>query len=160
KAVLMSAVTPIMVKTPSNPDGLPIEVFDDLRNGLAANWAQFYRDVAAGPFYGFNRPGAKPLEGVIENWWRQGMMGGAKAHYEGIKAFSETDQTDDLKAITVPTFVMQGDDDQIVPYKDASLLQAKLLKNSTLKIYPGFPHGMMTTHADVINADLLAFVRS
>ncbi|HVJ41329.1 MAG TPA: alpha/beta hydrolase [Dongiaceae bacterium] len=160
KAVLMSAVPPIMVKTPGNPDGLPIEVFDGLRSALAANRAQFYRDVPAGPFYGFNRPGAKPLEGVIQNWWRQGMMGGAKAHYDGIKVFSETDFTEDLKSIDVPTLVMHGDDDQIVPYKDAALLSAKLLKNSTLKIYPGFPHGMLTTHAEVINQDLLAFVRS
>ena len=159
KAVLMSAVPPIMVKTPANPDGLPIEVFDGLRKALAANRAQFYRDVPSGPFYGFNRPGVKPVEGVIENWWRQGMMGGAKAHYDGIKAFSETDFTDDLKSITVPTLVMHGDDDQIVPYKDAALLSAKLLRNGTLKIYPGFPHGMLTTHADVINEDLLAFIR-
>jgi non-heme chloroperoxidase len=160
KAVLMSAVAPLMVKTPSNPDGLPIEVFDGLRAGLAANRAQFYRDVPSGPFFGFNRPGAKPMEGVIQNWWRQGMMGGAKAHYDGIKAFSETDFTEDLKSIEVPTLVMHGDDDQIVPYKDAALLSAKLLKNSTLKIYPGFPHGMLTTHADVINQDLLAFIRA
>jgi non-heme chloroperoxidase len=160
KAVLMSAVPPIMVKTPRNPDGLPIEVFDGLRAGLAANRTQFYRDVASGPFYGFNRPGAKPIEGVIENWWRQGMMGGAKAHYDGIKAFSETDFTDDLKSIEVPTLVMHGDDDQIVPYKDAALLSAKLLKHATLKIYPGFPHGMLTTHADVINQDLLAFIKA
>ena len=159
KAVLISAVTPLMLKTPGNPGGLPVEVFDGLRAGLAANRAQFYRDVPAGPFYGFNRPGAKPIEGVIQNWWRQGMMGGAKAHYDGIKAFSETDLTDDLRSIEVPTLVMQGDDDQIVPYKDAALPSAKLLKNSTLKIYPGFPHGMMTTHADVINPDLLAFIR-
>jgi non-heme chloroperoxidase len=159
KAVLMSAVTPTMLKTPKNPDGLPIEVFDGLRNSLAANRAQFFRDLPAGPFYGFNRPGAKPLEGVIENWWRQGMMGGAKAHYDGIKAFSETDQTEDLKSIDVPTLVMHGDDDQIVPYKDAALLAVKLLKHGTLKIYPGFPHGMLTTHADVINQDLLAFLR-
>jgi non-heme chloroperoxidase len=160
KAVLMSAVTPIMVKTPNNPGGLPMEVFDGLRNGLAANRAQFYRDVPSGPFYGFNRPDAKPLEGVIENWWRQGMMGGAKAHYDGIKAFSETDQTEDLKNIGVPTLVMHGDDDQIVPYKDAALLAVKLLKHGTLKIYPGFPHGMLTTNADEINQDLLAFIRS
>jgi non-heme chloroperoxidase len=160
KAVLMSAVPPIMMKTRGNPDGLPIEVFDGLRAGLAANRAQFYRDVASGPFYGFNRPGAKPLEGVIENWWRQGMMGGAKAHYDGIKAFSETDFTDDLKSIEVPTLVMHGDDDQIVPYNDAALLSSKLLKNATLKIYPGFPHGMLTTHADAINRDLLAFVKA
>jgi non-heme chloroperoxidase len=160
KAVLMSAVPPIMVKTPNNPDGLPIEVFDGLRASLAANRTQFYRDIASGPFYGFNRPGAKPLEGVIQNWWRQGMMGGAKAHYDGIKAFSETDFNEDLKSIEVPTLVMHGDDDQIVPYKDAALLSAKLLKNSTLKIYPGFPHGMLTTHADVINQDLLAFIKA
>jgi non-heme chloroperoxidase len=160
KAVLMSAVPPIMVKTRGNPDGLPIEVFDGLRAGLAANRAQFYRDAASGPFYGFNRPGAKPVEGVIENWWRQGMMGGAKAHYDGIKAFSETDFTEDLKSIAVPTLVMHGDDDQIVPYNDAALLSAKLLKNATLKIYPGFPHGMLTTHADAINRDLLAFVKA
>jgi non-heme chloroperoxidase len=160
KAVLISSVPPLMLKTESNPGGTPIEVFDGLRQPLAANRAQFYVDLASGPFYGFNLPGAKISQGTIQNWWRQGMIGGALAHYEGIKAFSETDQTDDLKAITVPTFVMQGDDDQIVPYKDASLLQAKLLKNSTLKIFPGYPHGMMTTHADVINADLLAFIRS
>jgi len=159
KAVLMSAVPPIMVKTPSNPGGLPIEVFDGLRKSLAANRAQFYRDLPAGPFYGFNRPGAKALEGVIQNWWRQGMMGGVKAHYDGIKAFSETDFTEDLKIIDVPTLVMHGDDDQIVPYKDAALLSAKLLKRATLKIYPGFPHGMLTTHADVINQDLLAFIK-
>jgi non-heme chloroperoxidase len=149
-----------MVKTPSNPDGLPMDVFDGLRKGLAANRAQFFRDVPAGPFYGFNRPGAKPLEGVIDNWWRQGMMGSAKAHYEGIKAFSETNQTEDLKSIDVPTLVMHGDDDQIVPYKDAALLSIKLLKHGTLKIYPGFPHGMLTTNADVINQDILDFIRA
>ena len=160
KAVLMSAVTPIMLKTPTNPGGLPIEIFDGLRASLAANRAQFFRDLPAGPFYGFNRPGAKPLEGVIENWWRQGMMGGANAHYEGIKAFSETDQTEDLKNIDVPTLVMHGDDDQIVPYKDAALRAMEFLKRGTLKIYPGFPHGMLTTHAEVINKDLLAFIRS
>jgi non-heme chloroperoxidase len=160
KVVLISSVPPLMLKTASNPGGTPIEVFNGFRAALAANRAQFYLDVASGPFYGFNRPGAKVSQGVIENWWRQGMMGGANAHYYGIKAFSETDQTDDLKAITVPTFVIQGDDDQIVPYKDASLLQAKLIKNSTLKIYPGYPHGMCTTNADVINPDLLAFIRS
>ncbi len=159
KAVLIGAVPPIMVKTPENPEGLPIEVFDGLRRDLAANRAQFYRDFAAGPFYGFNRPGAKPQEGVIDNWWRQGMMGGAKAHYDGIKAFSETDFTDDLKRIDVPTLVMHGDDDQIVPCKDAALLSIKLLKRGTLKIYPGFPHGMLTVHADVMNHDLVDFVR-
>jgi non-heme chloroperoxidase len=160
KAVLVSAVPPLMVKTAANPDGTPIEVFDGFRAALAANRAQFYIDVAAGPFYGFNREGAKVSQGVINNWWRQGMMGSAKAHYEGIKAFSETDQTEDLQAITVPTLVTQGDDDQVVPYKDAVELQAKLLKNSTIKIYKGFPHGMLTTHADVINPDLLAFIKS
>jgi non-heme chloroperoxidase len=149
-----------MLKTESNPGGTPLEVFDGFRKLVADNRAQFFLDFASGPFYGFNRPGAKPLPGVIQNWWRQGMMGSALAHYEGIKAFSEVDQTDDLKAITVPTLVLQGDDDQVVPYKDASLLQAKLLENGKLKIYPGYPHGLMTTHADVINADLLAFIRS
>lgn len=160
KAVLVSAVPPLMLKTAANPDGTPIEVFNGFRAALAANRAQFYIDVAAGPFYGFNREGAKISQGVINNWWRQGMMGSAKAHYEGIKAFSETDQTEDLKAITVPTLVTQGDDDQVVPYKAAVELQAKLIKNSTLKIYKGFPHGMLTTHADVINPDLLAFVKA
>lgn len=160
KAVLLAAVPPLMVKTENNPGGTPIEVFDGFRKALAANRAQFFLDVPTGPFYGFNRPGEKASEGIIRNWWRQGMMGSALAHYEGIKAFSETDQTDDLKAITVPTLVMQGDDDQVVPYRDASLLQAKLLKNGTLKIYPSFPHGLMTVHADVINADLLAFIKS
>ena len=159
KAILVSAVPPLMLKTVNNPEGTPIEVFDGFRSALAANRAQFFLDVASGPFYGFNRPDAKVSQGVIDNWWRQGMMGSAKAHYDGIKAFSETDQTEDLKAITVPTLVTQGDDDQIVPYKAAVELQAKLIKNSTLKIYKGFPHGMLTTHADVINPDLLAFVR-
>jgi non-heme chloroperoxidase len=159
KAVLIAAVPPLMVKTEKNPGGTPIEVFDAFRKALAANRAQFFLDVASGPFYGFNRPGAKTSQGTIQNWWRQGMMGSALAQYEGIKAFSETDQTDDLKAITVPTLVIQGDDDQVVPYKDASLLQAKLLKHGTLKIYRGFPHGMMTTNADVINADILAFIK-
>jgi non-heme chloroperoxidase len=149
-----------MLKTPKNPDGTPIEAFDGLRNALAANRSQFYLDLASGPFYGFNRPGVKPIQGAIENWWRQGMMGAANAHYLGIKVFSETDFTDDLKAINVPTLVMQGDDDQIVPYKDASLLSAKLLKKSSLKIYPGFPHGILTTHADVINNDMLTFFKS
>jgi non-heme chloroperoxidase len=160
KAVLISAVPPLMVKTDKNPDGTPIEVFDGFRKALAANRSQFFLDVASGPFYGFNRPGAKVSQGIIQNWWRQGMMGGANAHYDGIKAFSETDQTEDLKAIKVPMLILQGDDDQVVPYKDAALLQAKLLKNSTLKVYPGFPHGMCTTDADVINSDLLAFIRS
>ncbi|WP_447866663.1 alpha/beta fold hydrolase [Rahnella bonaserana] len=159
KAVLISAVPPLMVKTDANPDGTPIEVFDGFRSALAANRAQFYLDVASGPFYGFNRDGAEVSQGTINNWWRQGMTGSANAHYEGIKAFSETDQTDDLKAIKVPTLVLQGDDDQVVPYKDAALLQDKLLADSTLKIYPGYPHGMHTTHADVINKDILAFIR-
>ncbi len=159
KAVLVSAVPPLMVQTDANPDGTPIAVFDGFRAALAANRAQFFLDVASGPFYGFNRDGATVSDGVVRNWWRQGMMGAANAHYDGIKAFSETDQTEDLKAITVPTLVLQGDDDQIVPYKDAALLQAKLLPNGALKIYEGFPHGMLTTHAEVINPDLLAFVR-
>ena len=159
KAVLISSVPPLMVKTDKNPGGTPIEVFDAFRKALAANRAQFYVDVASGPFYGFNRPGAKISQGSIQNWWRQGMMGSALAHYEGIKAFSETDQTDDVKAITVPTLLLHGDDDQVVPYKDASVVQAKLLKNGTLKIYPGYPHGMITTHADVINADILSFIK-
>ncbi|RXW28587.1 alpha/beta hydrolase [Enterobacter ludwigii] len=160
KAVLVSAVPPLMVKTETNPGGTPIEVFDGFRKALAANRAQFYLDVASGPFYGFNRDGADVSQGTIQNWWRQGMIGSARAHYEGIKAFSETDQTEDLKTITVPVLVMQGDDDQVVPYKNAALLQDKLLANSVLKIYPGFPHGMHTTHADTINADILAFIRS
>ncbi|WCM28623.1 alpha/beta hydrolase [Sphingomonas sp. QA11] len=160
KAVLVSSVPPIMLKTDRYPGGLPIDVFDGLRSGLAANRAQFFRDVASGPFYSFNRPDAKILPAVIDNWWRQGMMGSAKAHYDGIKAFSETDQTDDLKAITVPTLVLQGDDDQVVPYQNASLLQAEILPNATLKVYKGYSHGMLTVNADIINPDLLAFVRS
>jgi non-heme chloroperoxidase len=160
KAVLVSAVPPLMVKTPGNPGGLPMEVFDGFRQALAANRAQFFVDVPAGPFYGFNRPGAKADQGVVYNWWRQGMMGSAKAHYDGIKAFSETDQTEDLKAITVPTLVLHGEDDQIVPIDDSARLSAPLLKNGTLKTYPGFGHGMLTVNADVLNADLLAFVRS
>jgi non-heme chloroperoxidase len=160
KAVLVSAVPPLMVKSDTNPGGTPIEVFDGFRQALAANRAQFYLDVASGPFYGFNRDGAEVSQGTIQNWWRQGMIGSAKAHYDGIKAFSETDQTDDLKAITVPVLVLQGDDDQVVPYKNASLLQDKLLANSELKIYPGFPHGMHTTHAYTINTDILTFIRS
>ena len=160
KAILVSSVPPLMVKTKNNPGGTPIEVFDGLRAALAANRAQFYVDFASGPFYGFNRPNAKVSQGVIQNWWRQGMMGSAKAHYEGIKAFSETDQTEDLKAMTVPTLVTQGDDDQVVPIDDASRLSVKLVKNGTLKVYPGYPHGMLTTHADVINPDLLAFIRA
>jgi non-heme chloroperoxidase len=159
KLVLIGAVPPIMVKTPANPDGLPIEVFDGFRQQLAANRAQFYLDIASGPFYGYNRPNARVLQAVIENWWRQGMMGGAKAQYDGIKAFSETDFTEDLKEINVPTLVAHGDDDQIVPIADSALLSVKLLKNGTLKVYETFPHGMCTTHADVINTDLLAFIK-
>jgi non-heme chloroperoxidase len=160
KAVLISAVPPIMVKTPNNPGGLPKSVFDDLQAQLAASRTKFYRDLPEGPFYGYNRPGAKASEAIIQNWWRQGMMGGAKAHYDGIVAFSQTDFTDDLKKITVPVLVMHGDDDQIVPYADSGPLTAKLVKNGTLKTYKGFPHGMITTEADTINADLLAFIKS
>ena len=160
KAVLVAAVPPLMLKTAANPGGLPIEVFDSFRAGLAANRAQFYRDVASGPFYGFNRDGVTAQEGVIQNWWRQGMAGGAKAHYDGIKAFSETDFTDDLKAIEVPTLVLHGDDDQIVPIDASARMSIEHLKKGTLKVYPGLPHGMLTTHAEVLNADLLAFVRS
>ncbi|WJI72546.1 alpha/beta hydrolase [Mesorhizobium sp. C395A] len=160
KAALLGAVPPIMLKTAANPGGLPIEVFDGFRSAQAANRAQFFHDVAAGPFYGFNRPGAQVSQAVVENWWRQGMMGGTKAHYDCIKAFSETDFTDDLKAIDVPVLVMHGDDDQIVPIADSALLSVKLLKKGELKIYKGFPHGMATTHADVINADLLAFFKA
>jgi len=159
KAAIVGAVPPVMVKKDSNPGGLPIEVFDGYRAALAANRAQLYLDVPAGPFYGFNRPGAQVSDGIIRNWWRQGMMGGAKAHYDCIKAFSETDFTEDLKAIDVPVLVLHGDDDQIVPYADSAPLSAALLRNSTFKTYPGFPHGMCTTHADIINRDLLAFIR-
>ncbi|TXN72745.1 alpha/beta hydrolase [Methylobacterium sp. WL18] len=159
KVVLVSAVPPLMLRTEANPEGLPRDVFDGFRKALAENRAQFFLDVPAGPFYGFNRDGAKTLPGVIQNWWRQGMMGSAKAHYEGIEAFSETDQTEDLRAITVPTLVLHGEDDQIVPIADAALKSITLLKNGTLKTYPGYPHGMLTVHADVINADILAFIR-
>jgi non-heme chloroperoxidase len=159
KAAIISAVPPLMVKTAANPGGLPKEVFDGFQAQLAANRAQFYYDVPAGPFYGYNRPGAKPSQGVIWNWWRQGMMGSAKAHYEGIVAFSQTDFTEDLKKITAPVFVMHGDDDQIVPYPDSAPLSAKLLRNGVLKTYKGFPHGMPTTEAGAINADLLAFIK-
>ncbi len=158
KAVLIGAVPPLMLKTEANPGGLPIEVFDGFRSALAADRAGFYRDVAAGPFYGFNREGVEMKAPVVDNWWRQGMAGGAKAHYDGIKAFSETDFTEDLKAIDVPTLVMHGDDDQIVPIADSAHLSIKLLKNGVPKIYAGYPHGMATTHADVINAHLLAFI--
>ncbi|AQT54509.1 alpha/beta fold hydrolase [Burkholderia cenocepacia] len=159
KAVLVSAVPPLMVKTDSNPEGLPLEVFDGFRKALADNRAQFFLDVPSGPFYGFNREGATVHQGVIRNWWRQGMEGSAKAHYDGIKAFSETDETEDLKSISVPTLVLHGEDDQIVPIADAALKSIKLLKNGTLKTYPGYSHGMLTVNADVLNADLLAFVR-
>src|SRR5258707_4788987 len=159
KAVLISSVPPIMVKTPANPGGLPKDVFDGFQTQLAANRSQFYRALPEGPFYGYNRPGAKASEAIIQNWWRQGMMGGAKAHYDGIVAFSQTDFTEDLKKITVPVLVMHSEDDQIVPYADAGPLSAKLLKNGTLKTYKGFPHGMPTTEAATINADLLAFIK-
>jgi non-heme chloroperoxidase len=159
KAAILCAVPPLMVKTPANPNGLPKDVFDGFQAALAANRSEFYRDVAAGPFYGYNRPGAKASEPVIQNWWRQGMMGGAKAHYDGIVAFSQTDFTDDLKKISVPVLVMHSEDDQIVPYVAAGPLSAKLLKNGTLKTYKGFPHGMPTTEAATINADLLAFFK-
>lgn len=160
KAVLISAVPPLMVRTEANPDGQPKAVFDGLQATLAANRAQFYQDLPAGPFYGYNRDGVAPSQGIIRNWWRQGMMGGIKAHHDGIVAFSQTDFTEDLKRITIPTLVMHGDDDQIVPYATSGLLSAKLLPNGTLKTYPGFPHGMPTTEAETINADLLAFLRS
>ncbi|SER33347.1 alpha/beta fold hydrolase [Microlunatus flavus] len=159
KAVLVSSVPPLMLQTESNPEGTPKAVFDGFRSGLAANRAEFYVAVASGPFYGFNRPGVTLSQPVVDNWWRQGMMGSAQAHHLGIAAFSETDQTADLQAISVPVLVMQGDDDQVVPYKDASLKQHELLSNSTLKIYEGYPHGMLTVHADVINPDLLAFIQ-
>ncbi|ENV92931.1 hypothetical protein F937_02330 [Acinetobacter calcoaceticus ANC 3680] len=159
KAVLVSAVPPLMVQTENNPEGLPKEVFDDLQNQVLTNRAQFYRDLPSGPFYGFNRPDAKPSDGIIANWWRQGMMGGAKAHYDGIVAFSQTDFTEDLKKITIPVLVLHGDDDQIVPYKTSGVKSAELLQNSQLKIYPGFSHGMLTVNHEIINADLLAFIR-
>jgi non-heme chloroperoxidase len=159
QAALINAVPPLMVKTESNPGGLPKEVFDNFQAQLAANRAQFYYDVPAGPFYGYNRPNAKPSEGIIWNWWRQGMMGSAKAHYDGIVAFSQTDFSKDLKSVTIPVLVMHSEDDQIVPYADSGPMSAKLLKNGTLKTYQGFPHGMPTTQAETINADLLTFIR-
>ena len=158
KAVLISAIPPLMLKTPENPEGLPIEVFDNFRAAMAAR-AQFYIDVAAGPFYGFNRPGVAIQQGVVDNWWRQGMMGSMKSHYECIKAFSETDFNDDLKKIDIPMLVMHGDDDQIVPFVASAPKAVKLLKKGTLKVYQGLPHGMPSTHADIINADLLAFIQ-
>jgi non-heme chloroperoxidase len=159
-AVLISSVPPLMLQTSENPGGLPKSVFDGLQEQTATNRSQFYLDLPTGPFYGYNRPGAKPVPGIIQNWWRQGMMGGAKAHYDGIVAFSQTDFTEDLKKISVPTLVMHGDDDQIVPYADAGPLSAKLVQHGTLKTYHGFPHGMPTSNADVINADLLAFFKT
>ena len=160
KAVLIGAVPPIMVKSDANPGGLPLEVFDGFRAALAANRAQFYKDVPSGPFYGFNREGVKALPGVIDNWWRQGMMGGTKAHYDCIKAFSETDFTADLKKIALPVLVMHGEDDQIVPIADSALLSIKLLEAGTLKVYPKLPHGLCTTHPEVVNPDLLAFIKA
>ncbi len=160
KAVLIGAVPPIMLKTPANPGGLPMEVFDGFRTALVTNRAQFFRDVPAGPFFGFNRPGAKVSQGMIDNWWRQGMMGGAKAHYDCIKAFSETDFTDDLKKIEAPVLILHGEDDQIVPIADSAHLAIKLVRNGKLITYPGLPHGMATTHAEVINKDLLAFIKA
>ena len=159
KAVLIDAVPPIMVKSDKNPSGTPIEAFNGLRAALAANRSQFYLDLPSGPFYGFNRPGAKVSQGLIYNWWRQGMMGGAKAHYDCIKAFSETDFTEDLKAIAVPTLILHGDDDQIVPFADSGPLSAKLVKNSTFKVYPGGPHGVCQTAPEMVNSDLLAFIK-
>lgn len=158
KAVLIGAIPPVMLQSESNPGGLPKQVFDGFRAALAANRAQFYLDVASGPFYGFNRPGARVSEGTIRNWWRQGMMGAAKAHYDCIAVFSETDFTEDLKIIDLPVLILHGDDDQIVPIADSALLSAELVENAELKVYPGLPHGMCTTHADTINPDLLAFV--
>jgi non-heme chloroperoxidase len=160
KMVLISAVTPMMLRTRDNTGGLPIEVFDGFRTAIVANRAQFYRDIPAGPFYGFNRAGAKISEGVIQNWWRQAMMGSIKAQYDCVKALSETDFTENLKAISVPTLILHGDDDQIVPIADSSVLAAKLVRDASLKVYPGLPHGMCTTHADIINPDLLAFIKA
>jgi non-heme chloroperoxidase len=160
KAVLISSVPPLMLQTDANPGGTPKSVFDDFRAQTAQHRSQFYRELAAGPFYGFNRPGVEPVQALVDNWWRQGMTGGAKAHYDGIAAFSETDFTEDLQKVTAPVLVMHGDDDQIVPYADSGPLSAKLLRNGTLNTYAGFPHGMPATQADVINADLLAFIRA
>lgn len=158
KAVLIGAVPPVMIKKESNPGGLPLELFDQFREGTAFNRAQFFLDIPSGPFYGFNRPGAKVSEGIIRNWWRQGMMGSVKAHYECVKAFSETDFTEDLKSVDVPVLLMHGTDDQVVPIADSALIGITLLKQGTLKTYEGFPHGMCTTHADVINPDLLGWI--
>ena len=160
KAVLIAAIPPLMLKTDSNPEGTPMEVFDGFRSALASNRAQFFRDVPSGPFYGFNRDGATIHEGMIQNWWRQGMMGSAKAHYDGIQAFSETDQTEDLKAISVPTLVIHGEDDQVVPIAASALKSVKLLPDGTLKTYPDLSHGLFATHPEIINADMLAFIQS
>ena len=160
RAILVGAIPPLMLRTDSNPEGLPMETFDGIRKALADNRAQLYRDLPEGPFYGFNREGAKSYPGIVDNWWRQGMMGSAKAHYDGIRAFSETDQTGDLEAISVPTLVMHGDDDQLVPLANSALKSARLLRNGTLKVYAGLSHGMLTTHPDVLNPDLLAFVKA
>ncbi|MFC8431732.1 alpha/beta fold hydrolase [Streptomyces sp. NPDC057253] len=160
KAVLVGAVPPLMLKTEANPGGLPMEVFDGFREGVAGNRAQTFIDIPSGPFYGFNRPGAQVSQGLIDNWWRQGMMGAANAHYECVKAFSETDFTEDLKQIEVPVLVCHGTDDQVVPYDDSAPLTVKLLKNGTLKSYEGYPHGMLSTHPEVLNPDILAFIRS
>ncbi|MFB6807441.1 alpha/beta fold hydrolase [Streptomyces sp. NPDC056387] len=160
KAVLVGAVPPLMLKTEANPGGLPIEVFDGFREGVAANRAQSFIDIPSGPFYGFNRPGAQVSQGLIDNWWRQGMMGAANAHYECVAAFSETDFTEDLQQIEVPVLVAHGTDDQVVPYDDSAPLTVKLLKNGTLKSYEGYPHGMLSTHPEVLNPDILAFIRS
>jgi non-heme chloroperoxidase len=160
KGVLIGAIPPVMVKKASNPEGTPLEVFDGYRAALLADRAQLYRDIPTGPFYGFNRPGAKVSQGLIDRWWRQGMMGSVKAGYDCIKVFSETDFTEDLKKIDIPVLVMHGEDDQVVPYKDAALKSVKLLPKGVLKTYPGLPHGMATTHADIINADILAFLRT
>src|SRR5258705_5768338 len=157
-AILISAVPPVMIKSEKNPGGLPMEVFDQIREGTGYHRPQFYQDLTL-PFYGYNRPGAKISQGIRDNWWRQAMMGGIKAQYDCVKAFSETDFTEDLKKIDVPTLVLHGENDQIVPFADAGPLSSKLLKHGTLKAYPGFPHGMPTTHADQINADLLAFIK-
>ncbi|GIF20603.1 non-heme chloroperoxidase [Actinoplanes tereljensis] len=160
RGVLISAVPPLMLQTEANPGGLPKKVFDDIQLQVATNRSGFYRDLPSTAFYNFNRPGVEPVEAIIQNWWRQGMMGGAKAHYDGVVAFSQTDFTEDLKKISVPVLVMHGDDDQVVPYADSAPLSAELVQNGTLKTYAGFPHGMPTTHADTINADLLAWLKS
>ena len=159
KLVLIGGIPPILIRTPANPGGLPMELFDGLRKQLADNRSQFYIDFASGPFYGYNRPGAKPSQSIIQNWWRQAMMGGAKAHYDAIKALSETAFTEDLKIIDVPTLVMHSDDDQVVPIANSALLSVKLLKKGTLKVYEKLPHGMCTTHPDVVNRDLLEFLK-